>query len=80
MSAIPAPVLRALGLVSREMRELAETGYMFTRPFVLDSTASEQRLGSGPTPLETGMKQTVAWWRAAGRFGQVTRPDRRTDE
>ena len=63
MSALPAPALRALGLVSREMRELAETSYMFTRPFVLDSTASEHRLGIGPTPLETGMKQTVAWWR-----------------
>ena len=63
MSAIPAPVLRAMGLVSREMRELAETSYMFTRPFELDSSASEQRLGIGPTPLDTGMKQTVAWWR-----------------
>ena len=63
MSAIPAPVLRAMGLASRQMRELAETSYMFTRPFELDSAASEQRLGIGPTPLETGMKQTVAWWR-----------------
>ena len=63
MSAIPAPVLRGMGLVSREMRELAETGYMFSRPFVLDSTASQERLGLAPTPMETGMKQTVAWWR-----------------
>ena len=63
MSAIPAPVLRAMGLASRQMRELAETSYMFTRPFELDSAASEQRLGLGPTPLETGMKQTVSWWR-----------------
>jgi nucleoside-diphosphate-sugar epimerase len=63
MSAIPAPVLRALGLASRQMRELAETSYMFTRPFELDSAASEQRLGIQPTPLETGMKQTVSWWR-----------------
>lgn len=62
-SAIPAPVLRGMGLVSREMRELAETSYMFTRPVVLDSTASERRLDLAPTPMETGMKQTVAWWR-----------------
>ncbi len=26
------------------------------------SAASEQRLGLAPTPLETGMKATVAWW------------------
>jgi nucleoside-diphosphate-sugar epimerase len=63
MSALPAPVLRALGRVSREMRELAETSYMFARPFVLDSSASEQRLGITPTPLETGVKETVGWWR-----------------
>lgn len=63
MSAVPAPVLRAIGLVSSDMRELAETSYMFSRPFVLDSSASEERLGLVPTSLETGMKQTVAWWR-----------------
>jgi len=62
-SAIPVAVLRATGMVSREMRELAETGYMFARPFVLDSSASEQRLGLAPTPLQIGMKQTVSWWR-----------------
>ncbi|MCW2737092.1 NAD-dependent epimerase/dehydratase family protein [Nocardioides sp.] len=67
MSAIPAPVLRGMGLVSREMRELAETSYMFTRPFVLDSTASEHRLGLAPTPMETGLKETVAWWREQER-------------
>ena len=64
MSALPIPVLGALGLVSREMRELAETGYMFAHPFVLDSSASEERLGLGPTPLADGLARTVAWWRA----------------
>jgi nucleoside-diphosphate-sugar epimerase len=64
MSAIPAPVLRGMGLVSREMRELAETSYMFTEPFVLDSTASQQRLDLAPTPLAEGLAATVAWWRA----------------
>ena len=64
MSALPIPVLGAFGLVSREMRELAETGYMFAHPFVLDSSASEERLGLGPTPLADGLARTVAWWRA----------------
>ena len=63
MSAIPAGVLGAAGLVSREMRELAETSYMFSRPFVLDSSASEERLGLSPTPVEAGLAETVAWWR-----------------
>ena len=67
VSAIPAGVLGAAGLVSREMRELAETSYMFTHPFVLNSSASEQRLGLSPIPLEAGLAETVAWWRQQER-------------
>ena len=44
--------------------EMAETGYMFAKPFVMDSSASEERLGLGPTPLADGLARTVAWWRA----------------
>ncbi|CAM3618388.1 NAD-dependent epimerase/dehydratase family protein [Nocardioides zeicaulis] len=64
VSAVPAGLFSALGLVSRDMRELAETSYMFSAPFVLDSGPSEERLGLTPTPLEEGLAATVAWWRA----------------
>ena len=64
MSAIPVGVMSAMGLASRAMREMAEAGYQFSRPFVMDSTASEQRLGLFPTPLGDGLAETVAWWRA----------------
>jgi nucleoside-diphosphate-sugar epimerase len=64
VSSIPVPVLGAVGLVSRQVREMAETGYMFAKPFVMDSSASEERLGLGPTPLVDGLARTVAWWRA----------------
>jgi nucleoside-diphosphate-sugar epimerase len=67
VSSIPLWVLRASGAVSRDMRELAETSYMFTAPFVLDSTASEQGLGLSPTPMDDGLAATVAWWRAQQR-------------
>jgi nucleoside-diphosphate-sugar epimerase len=66
---MPAWVLRAVGLVSRDIRGLEETRYMVTRPFVLDSTASQERLGLAPTPLGTGLKETVEWWRTAGAAG-----------
>lgn len=66
MSAIPIWAMKSIGVVSRSTRELAETGYMFDRPFVLDSSASEERLGLGPTPLETGLKESVEWWRVDG--------------
>ena len=63
MSAVPVWTMKAIGVVSRSTRELAETGYMFDRPFVLDSSASEARLGLSPTPLESGLEETVAYWR-----------------
>lgn len=66
MSAIPIRAMKAIGTVSRNMKELAETGYMFDRPFVLDSSASEARLELSPTPLEIGLKESVAWWRENG--------------
>jgi nucleoside-diphosphate-sugar epimerase len=43
---------------------MAETGYMFAKPFVMDSSASEERLGLAPTTLADGVARTVAWWRA----------------
>jgi nucleoside-diphosphate-sugar epimerase len=45
------------------MREVAEMLYQFDRPFVMDSTRSEERLGLRPTPLPEAAAATVAWWR-----------------
>ncbi len=61
--AIPVGLMRALGMASSEMRELAETGYMFDRPFVVDSSRSETLLDQEPTPLAEGLKETVRWWK-----------------
>lgn len=63
MSALPSRALKTMGLVVPSMKELAETAYMFDHAFVLDSSASEARVGLSPTPMETGLKETVAWWR-----------------
>ncbi|MGH3351541.1 MAG: NAD-dependent epimerase/dehydratase family protein [Nocardioides sp.] len=63
VGSIPAWTLKAIGAVHPGTRELAEMVYQFDRPFVMDSSASEARLGLSPTPLETGAKATVDWWR-----------------
>ncbi len=62
---LPAWVLKAAGLVSADARELAETSYQFTAPFVLDSSRSEELLGQSPTPVDIAATETVRWWRAA---------------
>jgi nucleoside-diphosphate-sugar epimerase len=64
LSVFPAWALKAAGLVSRDARELAETSYQFTGPFVLDSRHSEALLDQSPTPLNVAAKETVDWWRA----------------
>ncbi|MFT4287545.1 NAD-dependent epimerase/dehydratase family protein [Nocardioides sp.] len=63
VSGIPTGLLKAIGLVHPGTREMAEMTYQFTAPFVLDSTRSQARLGLSPTPIETGVAATMAWWR-----------------
>lgn len=63
VGAIPAGLLRAVGLVHRDTRELAELAFQFAAPFELDSRRSEERLGVKPTSIEDGVRATVAWWR-----------------
>jgi len=63
LGVIPTGLLRAVGLVHRDTRELAEMAFQFTAPFVLDSTASEERLGLKPTPFDDAIRETAAWWR-----------------
>ncbi len=64
VAAIPGWTLRAAGIFSADMRELAELLYQFQAPFIMDSTASEELLGLAPTPLEAAARETVQWWRS----------------
>ncbi|MEI7055428.1 NAD-dependent epimerase/dehydratase family protein [Nocardioides sp. CCNWLW239] len=66
VSGIPTWTMKAIGTVHAGTRELAELAYQFDRPFVMDSSASEERLGLSPTPIEIGTKATVDWWRTQG--------------
>ena len=57
--AIPMVALRGLALVNPLMREIAELSYMWTRPYVLDSTRTQQVLGLAPTPWDEVCRRTV---------------------
>jgi nucleoside-diphosphate-sugar epimerase len=61
---LPNPALKMLGLAMPMLRELQETAYQRTRPYVLDSTAASSTFGVDATPLEDGLAATVAWWRS----------------
>ena len=57
---LPRPLGTAAGFVVPFMRELRETRHQFERPFVLDSTLTEQTFGISPTPWEDALEVTVA--------------------
>ena len=61
---LPDAVLKVAGLVVPLLRELQETAYQRTRPYVLDSSAATATFGLRPTPLAEGLAATVAFWQA----------------
>jgi nucleoside-diphosphate-sugar epimerase len=58
----PTWILRAVGLMDAETRELVEMTYQFDRDFVLDSSAFTKEFGIGATPLDEALAATAAWW------------------
>ena len=67
VTGVPGWAVRAMGVFSSDMRDLAETLYQFEHPFVMDSMASQAALGLTPTPLDEAAAATVTWWRDGGR-------------
>ena len=57
--ALPRPLGTALGTVVPIMRELRETRHEFERPFVLDSSLTEQTFGLTATPWDEALTATV---------------------
>jgi nucleoside-diphosphate-sugar epimerase len=55
LTRVPYAAMWAAGLFSPLMRELRATNYQWTRPFVLDSTLTEQTFGLTPTPIDTAL-------------------------
>jgi nucleoside-diphosphate-sugar epimerase len=56
LSAIPYPLLWAIGLFSTMVRELRTTRYQFVRPFVLDSTRTQRTFDLAPSDLDAVLK------------------------
>jgi nucleoside-diphosphate-sugar epimerase len=55
LTTVPYAALWAAGLFSPLMRELRATNYQWSRPFLLDSTLTEQTFGLAPTPIDAAL-------------------------
>ncbi|WP_433653892.1 NAD-dependent epimerase/dehydratase family protein [Nocardia sp. CA-128927] len=64
ITATPVWMMKLIGLANPLLRELAELGYQLERPFMLDSTDSEKKLGLHPTPFDEAVATTVGWWKS----------------
>ncbi len=60
---VPKLAVRGLALINPMMRELAEMGYEFEAPFVLDTRKYQSTFGAAGTPLPSAIAATVAWYR-----------------
>lgn len=71
VSAVSPAMMRLAGLFVPGARASVEMMYEFTKPFVVDSGRIERAFGLLPTPVDEGIRRTVAWYKAqVGRAAQ----------
>jgi len=56
-------ILRMVGLFNPEARELAEMLFLWTGPYIVDSSKAERVFGLQPTPMKDAIRATVDWCR-----------------
>ena len=56
---LPIGLLRAVGAVVPFAREIAQLGYQWTAPYVVDDRAARAHFGFGPTPWDEVCRRTV---------------------
>ena len=66
LSVMPEPVRRVLGLFNPILAELGEMRFQWQRPYHVDASKFIGRFGGQVTPLEQGLAETIAAYRATG--------------
>jgi len=64
ITAVPLWLLPILGLFSTFMREVADVGFTWDRPYVVDGSKFKARFWSDVTPYEVGAPATALWFKA----------------
>jgi nucleoside-diphosphate-sugar epimerase len=61
---VPGILINLLALAAPPMRAVKETMYQSVRPWVVDHSKYERAFGAQPTPHESAIEATIAWFRA----------------
>ena len=64
VTAIPYPVMWVTGLFMPMVKELRATRYQFTRPFVIDASATTETFGLQPIAMDEALRDAAARLRA----------------
>jgi nucleoside-diphosphate-sugar epimerase len=64
---VPSVLRRAMGLFNPVIREVPEVAYQLQQPFVMDSSAAQDTVGSQPTPWHEVLTATVSYYQRKGR-------------
>ena len=64
--AVPALLLRLLGLVNPVLRESVELLYEFNEPLLIEGSKYTRAFGGTSTPHQEALRRTVAWYRKPG--------------
>ncbi len=65
LGVIPRSVIAAMGIFSPLLREVVEMLYQKEEPYVVDGGKFAETFGFTPTPLEEGVRRTLAWYERA---------------
>ncbi|MGO8961899.1 MAG: NAD-dependent epimerase/dehydratase family protein [Streptosporangiaceae bacterium] len=65
VTAIPYPVLWTVGLFSPLVKELRTTHYQFSKPFIIDASATTETFGFEPQPMEEALRDAAARLRSS---------------
>lgn len=63
IQSMPRLMMSILAQVNPLMRSIREMMYQFDNDFVVDDSAFREKFGMEATPLEEGIRQTIAWYR-----------------
>ena len=63
VTVLPQALLPLLGLFNGDIRELKEMRFQWDQPYLVDTTKFAKRFWGDATPLEAGLRATIAFYR-----------------
>lgn len=68
---LPRTLIAAAGIFNPLLAELGEMLYQKEEPYIVDGRHFAERFDFSPTPLEEGIRRTIAWYRAFRDAGGI---------